>query len=62
MAKDPVCGMDADPKTAAKAEHMGQTYYFCCADCKAAFEKEPGKYTGGQMGSGQHGMHQGGQH
>ncbi len=30
MAKDPVCGMEVDEKTApAKSEHMGKTYYFC---------------------------------
>ena len=57
MAKDPVCGMDVDPKTALKAEHMGQTYYFCSAGCKAAFEKDPMKYMGGQ-----HEMHEGGHH
>ena len=62
MAKDPVCGMDVDPKTALKAEHMGQTFYFCSAGCKAAFEKDPMKYMGGQTGGGQHGMHQGGHH
>ncbi|MBP1694589.1 MAG: hypothetical protein H6Q37_2472, partial [Chloroflexi bacterium] len=29
MAKDPVCGMDIDPKTAAgESEYQGQTYYF----------------------------------
>ena len=32
---DPVCGMTVDPKTAKhKAEHSGETYYFCSAGCK----------------------------
>ena len=45
--KDPVCGMDVDPKTAAgKSEYQGQTYYFCSAGCKKAFDKEPAKYAG----------------
>jgi YHS domain-containing protein len=45
MTKDPVCGMAVDPETAAaKIEHKGQTYYFCCSGCKAAFEKDPEKY------------------
>lgn len=45
MAIDPVCKMEVDEKKAANtAEHGGQTYYFCCAGCKAAFEKEPEKY------------------
>lgn len=61
MAKDPVCGMEVDPKkAAAKAEYQGQTYYFCAPGCKAAFEKAPEKYVGSSMGG--HGMHHGGHH
>ena len=46
MAKDPVCGMDVDEKTAAAtAEYQGTTYYFCAPGCKKAFEKEPEKYV-----------------
>ena len=45
MAKDPVCGMDVDERTAAAtAEYQGTTYYFCAPGCKKAFEKEPEKY------------------
>jgi len=45
MAKDPVCGMSVDEKTAmSKSEYKGQTYYFCSPCCKAAFDKEPKKY------------------
>ncbi len=48
MAKDPVCGMEVDEKTAAaKSEHMGKTYYFCAPACKKAFDEDPAKYTGG---------------
>lgn len=44
--KDPVCGMKIDPaKARGKAEHKGKTYYFCSADCKARFEKNPAKYA-----------------
>jgi YHS domain-containing protein len=47
MVKDPVCGMEIDPKNAAgKTEYKGQTYYFCSAGCKKAFDKEPEKYVG----------------
>jgi len=43
--KDPVCGMDVTPETAAgKFEYKGQTYYFCSLGCKKSFEKEPEKY------------------
>ena len=47
MAKDPVCGMDVDSKSAAgKSEYKGETYYFCSPGCKASFDKDPEKYAG----------------
>ena len=40
--KDPVCGMDVDPSRAAhRAEHEGNTYYFCCGGCAGRFRKDP---------------------
>lgn len=46
MTKDPVCGMDVDPKTATeKSEFQGKTYYFCSAGCKKSFDKEPQKFV-----------------
>ncbi len=55
MVKDPVCGMDVDPKTAAgKSEYQGQTYYFCSLGCKKAFDKEPQKYAGKVAPAGSH--------
>ena len=49
MAKDPVCGMDVDPKTAAgKSEYKGQTYYFCSAGCKRSFDKDPERIPPGR--------------
>jgi YHS domain-containing protein len=45
MAKDLVCGMEVDEKTAKyKTVHKGKNYYFCAAGCKEAFEKNPNKY------------------
>jgi Cu+-exporting ATPase len=45
MAKDPVCGMNVDEKTAAATVvHKGTTHYFCSAGCKAKFEKAPAQY------------------
>jgi YHS domain-containing protein len=47
MFKDPVCGMDVDPKTAAgKSDYQGKTYYFCSTGCKKDFDKDPTKYVG----------------
>ena len=46
---DPVCGMTVDPKTAKhKAEHNGQSYYFCSAGCKTKFTADPEKYLAKQ--------------
>ena len=45
-AIDPVCHMTVEIATARYlAVHAGQTYYFCSAGCKRAFEKEPEKYV-----------------
>lgn len=45
MSKDPVCGMDVDPKTATiKSEYQGVTYFFCSQGCKKDFDKDPQKY------------------
>lgn len=45
MAKDVVCGMDVDEKTApAKSEYQGKTYYFCAPGCKKTFDADPAKY------------------
>jgi Cu+-exporting ATPase len=46
MAKDPVCGMTIDEKTAAgRTEHEGTTYYFCAPICKQKFERDPAMYV-----------------
>lgn len=46
MAKDPVCSMQVDEKTAAaKTEYKGKTYYFCSADCKSVFDQNPEAYV-----------------
>jgi YHS domain-containing protein len=54
MARDPVCGMEVDEKqAAATAEYQGKTYYFCAPGCKKAFEKEPERYVGGTVATGE---------
>ncbi|MCX8149971.1 MAG: YHS domain-containing protein [Candidatus Bathyarchaeota archaeon] len=46
MAKDPVCGMMVDEKTAKhKSDYQGKTYYFCAASCKSTFDKNPAKFA-----------------
>ena len=44
--KDPVCGMEVDPPSAAgHVEHQGKTYYFCSRNCLSKFEADPTKYV-----------------
>ena len=46
IVKDPVCGMEFDPKSAvAKVERNGKTYYFCSHACHAKFTSDPAQYT-----------------
>jgi len=40
MAKDPVCGMAVDEKTAKfTTTYKGKAYYFCAKACKDKFDK-----------------------
>jgi YHS domain-containing protein len=46
MAKDPVCGMAVDEKTAKwTSTYAGKAYYFCCEGCKKAFDRDPARYA-----------------
>lgn len=45
MAKDPVCGMTVNEKTTKLTSgHGGQVFYFCSAECKSEFERDPHRY------------------
>ena len=45
MEKDPVCGMEVDPKDApGVSEYNGKKYYFCSIACKLTFDKDPERY------------------
>ena len=58
MYKDPVCGMDVTPESAAgKSEYKGQTYYFCSPGCKKSFDKDPEKYLAKPDGKSMHHPH-----
>jgi YHS domain-containing protein len=55
MAKDLVCDMDVDEKTAKwKTVYKGKTYYFCAPGCKAEFEENPEKYVSGKSSGHNH--------
>lgn len=57
--KDPVCGMDVDPKNpkAIKTVYGGKTYYFCSDHCKRSFEADPGQYLPKQKKDGKQSAH-----
>jgi xanthine dehydrogenase accessory factor len=43
--RDPICGMQVNSrKTPHRSEYQGEQFFFCCAGCKQAFDKEPAKY------------------
>jgi|1185.fasta_scaffold566501_2 YHS domain-containing protein len=45
-AVDPVCGMEMKRADAASAiDYHGTVYFFCSAECRAAFEDEPQRYA-----------------
>ncbi len=45
MSKDPVCGMDVSPSTAAAhVEHHGTEYHFCSKGCAEKFRASPDRY------------------
>jgi xanthine dehydrogenase accessory factor len=46
---DPVCGMTvAAGPDGMPMEYDGVTYYFCCAGCRQAFERDPAAYVKGE--------------
>jgi Cu+-exporting ATPase len=45
-ARDPVCGMDVDPMTAAGSEEFERTtYYFCSPSCLERFRADPERFA-----------------
>lgn len=50
MVRDPVCGMEMRADDAAAAtEYDGQTYYFCCEQCRQQFLADPERYAVSQV-------------
>jgi YHS domain-containing protein len=46
MVKDPVCGMEVDPRQAAATmEYQGTTYVFCSQDDHERFMADPERYA-----------------
>ncbi|MDX1541417.1 MAG: YHS domain-containing protein, partial [Geminicoccaceae bacterium] len=48
LVRDPVCGMNVDPATGQhRAEHRGETWWFCSGRCREKFAAAPTRYTEG---------------
>ncbi|MDT8781324.1 MAG: YHS domain-containing protein [Candidatus Bathyarchaeota archaeon] len=63
MAKDLVCNMEVDEKTAKwKTIYQGKTYYFCAPGCKKEFESNPQEYVDNSTNQSGHSCCCGGQH
>jgi xanthine dehydrogenase accessory factor len=46
QAVDPVCGMTVAAEPSGRpVRYEGADYYFCCAGCRQAFEKDPDAYV-----------------
>lgn len=46
MAKDLICGMEVDEKSAKwTSDYKGKKYYFCALGCKKKFDQDPSKYA-----------------
>ncbi len=51
--KDPVCGMDVNPATAAgESTHEGKRYYFCSTACKEQFDRDPMRFANASATAG----------
>ena len=51
MAKDLVCGMDVEEKTAKyKTTYKGKEYFFCAPGCQRMFKENPEEYVGDSAG------------
>lgn len=49
MPRDPVCGMEVTPESAAaRVEHAGHEHLFCSMGCADKFRAAPDKYLGGK--------------
>jgi xanthine dehydrogenase accessory factor len=44
-ARDPVCGMTVAAGSSRPVRYEGTDYYFCCAGCRQAFERDPDAYV-----------------
>ena len=46
MTTCPVCGRQVDAETAPSSVFRDVVYYFACAHCKEAFDRDPEQFVG----------------
>jgi P-type Cu+ transporter len=57
LARDPVCGMDVVPESAAGSlQHDGRTIYFCSRHCLERFKADPARFTAAPPAHGHDGL------
>ncbi|MCL6432206.1 MAG: YHS domain-containing protein [Anaerolineae bacterium] len=45
LPRDPVCGLEIHPDDVDSwVEYGGTQYFFCCPECRRAFEESPEEY------------------
>ncbi len=49
LPRDPVCGLEVHPDDVDSwVEYGGTQYFFCCPECRKAFEEKPEEYIGSE--------------
>lgn len=51
MLRDPVCSGEIDETSAWYSTYEGKKYYFTSAECKADFDRDPGRYVAAGAGA-----------
>ena len=44
LVKDPVCGMEIDPRRALEYEYKDKIYHFCSSNCESHFKQDPERF------------------
>lgn len=51
MGKDPVCNQEVDERSPYTSTYQDKTYYFNSPECKADFDKDPGRFAAADISS-----------
>ena len=46
--KDPICKMDVKDDSKFRSTYKGKRYFFCSANCKQSFDKQPENHAKNQ--------------